>query len=264
MKERFSGAVLAVGVFLILALSCGRSAPCGAEPEVGPALAPETAEALDRMDAAGKTIKTLRAKFDYELNQTLYEDVQNRKGKLLFGAPNRLRFEFIDEPRETFIFDGRNLYHKKDATRQLVIWEVRLPDEPPVDSFELGKTPLPMPFGQKKEDVLRHFNVTRDKKEEAADEDKRIVLALVPKKGSQLAASYGRICLWVEAKTYLPTRARLWDTSENITTIDFHHIEMNPQVAEQDFERPGVPGDWEIVIHEKEPQASGTGSEGGL
>ncbi len=86
-------------------------APAKAEPEKVPAAeAPPPAdvvEVLDKMDAAGKDFKTVRAKFDYELNQTLYEDVQKRKGELVYRMPNLLRFEFLDKPQETFVFDGR-------------------------------------------------------------------------------------------------------------------------------------------------------------
>jgi outer membrane lipoprotein-sorting protein len=252
---------------LIVAIAASLTGPARAQSaETSPAeplavpspqqvLAPETQELLDRMDEAGRKIETLQAQFDYELNQTLYEDVQKRKGKLLFRAPNLLSFEFTDRPRETFVFDGRILYHKKDATKQLIIWEIRRAEEPALDSFELGKTPFPMPFGQKKEAVLKHFDVTRDAAEESRDKENRGVLVLKPKKDTPLAETYTAIALWVEAKTFLPTRARLWDTSENITTIDFHSIVINKNVDAKMFARPEVPEDWEIVHHAKEPEA---------
>lgn len=214
--------------------------------------APDVAEVLDKMDAAGKEFKTISARFDYELNQTLYEDVQKRKGELSYQAPNLLRFEFTDRPQETFVFDGRMLYHRKDATRQLILWEIRLPEEPPVDSFELGKTPFPLPFGQRKEAVLKHFTVARDAKEEAADKEKRTVLVLVPKKDTDLARDYRQILLWIDPAKHLPTRARLLDSSENVTTVDFHHIEMNKAVDAKSFTRPAVPEGWEIISHPKE------------
>jgi outer membrane lipoprotein-sorting protein len=239
----------------LAASASGQSADTPQENRPPAPLAPETQELLDRMDEAGRKMETVRAPFDYELNQTLYDDVQKRKGELLFRAPNLLRFEFTDKPRETFIFDGRILYHKKDATKQLILWEIRRPEEPAVDSFELGKTPFPMPFGQKKEAVLKHFDVSRDKDEEARDKEKRSVLALKPKKDTPLAETYTSIALWADPKTFLPTRARLRDTSENITTIDFHHIETNANVDSKAFARPDVPEDWEIVHHEKEPEA---------
>ena len=253
---------------LIVALAASLAAPACAQSaetsEAQPpaaatvpqqALAPDTQELLDRMDAAGREIETLRAQFAYELNQTLYEDVQKRKGELVFRAPNLLSFEFTDRPRETFVFDGRILYHKKDATKQLIIWEIRRPEEPALDSFELGKTPFPMPFGQKKEAVLKNFDVSRDAAEESRDKEKRGVLVLKPKKDTPLAETYTAIALWVDAKTFLPTRARLWDTSENITTIDFHTIAINKNVDAKMFARPDVPEDWEIVHHAKEPEA---------
>ena len=226
------------------------SAQTPAAPETPPPA--DVVEVLDKMDAAGKEFKTIRSKFDYELNQTLYEDVQKRRGELLYQAPNLLRFEFTDKPQETFVFDGRTMYHKKDATKQLILWEVRLPEEPAVDSFELGKTPFPLPFGQRKDAVLKHFTVSRDAKEEAADKEKRTVLVLVPKKDTPLARDYAKILLWLDAKQSLPTRARLVDTSENVTTVDFHHVEVNKDVDTRQFTRPTVPEGWEIVTHPKE------------
>jgi len=215
-------------------------------------LAPEVAEVLDKMDAIGKQFKTIRSRFDYELNQTLYEDIKKRKGELYYQAPNHLRFEFTDKPQETFTFDGRTLFHKNDATRQLIIYELRLPSEPPVDSLELGKTPFPLPFGQHKDAVLKHFGVSRDAKEEAADKEKRAVLILEPKKDTPLEKDYTKILLWVDTKTWLPTRAKLYDTSKNETTVDFHHTESNKDTDAKLFERPDVPKDWEVVTHPKE------------
>jgi outer membrane lipoprotein-sorting protein len=254
-----------VAILASIALAIGSGALRAGEPASPPPEKPEAekpaaetappadvVEVLDKMDAAGKEFKAIRAKFDYELNQTLYEDVQKRKGELLYQAPNLLRFEFTDRPQETFVFDGRVMYHKKDATKQLILWEVRLPDEPAVDSFELGKTPFPLPFGQRKTAVLKHFTVSRDAKEEAADKDKRAVLVLVPKKDTPLARDYAKILLWIETKQYLSTRARLVDTSENVTTVDFHHIECNKDIDAKSFVRPAVPDGWEIVTHAKE------------
>ena len=125
-------------------------------------------------------------------------------------------------------------------------------DEPAVESFEIGKIPFPLPFGQKKAAVLKHFTVSRDATEEGKDKAKRRVLSLVPKKGTDLAKDYMRILLWIDGKQNLPTRARLYDTSENITTADFHHIETNKTIDAAQFTRPKVPEDWEIVTHAKE------------
>jgi outer membrane lipoprotein-sorting protein len=244
-----------IGFVVFAARAAETAAPpkdAAEKPAVEAPPAPDVVAVLDKMDAVGKDLKTLRAKFDYELNQTLFEDIQKRKGELTYEAPNHLRFEFTTKPQEVFIFDGRTLFNRKDATRQLFIWELRAPDEKPVESLELGKTPFPLPFGQKKEDVLKHFSVTRDAKEEEADKDKRPVLALVPKKDTPLAKDYTKILLWVDPKTALPTRARLYDTSENITTVDFHDIETNKAVDPKLFTRPTVPQDWETIFNARE------------
>ena len=256
---------IALAVFVIAPAFAGEAVapakpapdkPAAEAPEApeaaAPPPAPETVEVLDKMDAAGKDFKTIRAKFDYELNQTAYEDITKRKGDLAYVAPNLLRFEFTDKPQETFVFDGRVLYHKKDATRQLIVWELRLPAEPQVESLELGKTPFPLPFGQKKEQVLKFFTAARDAKEEAADSGKRAVLALTPKKGAELAKDYKKVLLWVDAKTWIPTRARLFDMSDNVTTVDFRDIETNKDLDAKQFLRPSVPQEWEVVMHAKD------------
>jgi outer membrane lipoprotein-sorting protein len=251
-KTRCLLAIL-LGALMIAPAFAGEPAPEKPAAEaVAPPPAPETIEVLDKMDAAGKDFKTVRAKFDYELNQTAYDDITKRKGDLAYVAPNLLRFEFTDRPQETFVFDGRVLFHKKDATKQLIVWELRLPTEPPVESLELGKTPFPLPFGQKKEQVLKLFAAARDAKEEAADKDKRAVLALTPKPGTELAKDYKKVLLWVDTKSWVPTRARLFDMSDNVTTVDFRNIEVNKDVDARQFTRPSVPQEWEVVMHAKE------------
>jgi outer membrane lipoprotein-sorting protein len=244
--------LLAAVLIALVAASVPAAEPAAPAAAEAPALAPDVAEVLDKMDAAGKDLRSVRSKFDYELNQTLYSDIKKRKGDLLYQAPNMLRFEFTDKPQETFVFDGRVLYHRKDPTKQLIVWELRLASEPPVESLSLGKTPFPLPFGQKKETVLKFFTPSRDAKEEAADPEKRAVLVLVPKKDSDLARDYAKVLLWVDAKTWIPTRARLFDTSENITTVDFHHIETNKDIDPKSFTKPSVPQDWEVMTHAKE------------
>jgi len=243
--------LLVAGAWLAPAARAEEAPGATAKAEAAEPLPAEVGRVLEKMETAGEALRTLRARFDYELNQTLYEDIRKRQGRLAYAAPNRLRFEFTDRPRETFVFDGRIGYHVKPSTHQLILWEMRTANEPPVEALTLGKTPFPMPFGQKKATVLKHFRVGRDAAAEKKDPKKRTVLALVPKKGTTLAQDYTRILLWIDTQRWIPTRARLLDVSENITTIDFHHIETNTDVAADRFTRPAVPGDWEVLEHQK-------------
>ncbi len=121
-----------------------------------------------------------------------------------------------------------------------------------MESLELGKTPFPLPFGQRKEEVLKQFTVTRDAEEEKTDKDKRTVLVLVPKPDTPLARDYTKILLWIDSKTSLPTRVRLFDPSENRTTFDFSDVEINKNVDAKMFTRPDVPQNWEIMNHPKD------------
>jgi outer membrane lipoprotein-sorting protein len=249
MRNTIVFAAFLIGLGLATAYAAEPAAPA-AEPEA--ALPPAVAALLDALDAAGKNIKTLTAKFDYVLNQVNLDDVTKRKGEITFKMPNLVKLVFTVKP-ETFIFDGRIMFHLTPATKQLDIVELRLPNEPPIESLELGKTPFPIPFGQKKENVLKFFTVSSDTTDKNADKKVRPAdLELVPKKGTPLARTYTRILLWIDAKTSLPTRVKLFDTSENETAVDFHDIELNKDVDNKTFARPDVPQSWEIITHGKE------------
>lgn len=247
-------------------------APPQSPPEAPAAATPpeETAEAdldpacaalLDEMDATGRKLKTVRARFDYELHQTLFDDVKRRKGMLAFRAPNHLRFEFTGRDAEAFIFNGRILYHRQDASKQLHVWEIRRADEPPVESFQLGKTPFPMPFGQRKETVLKYFEAKCEPGKDSPGAKEPSALVLTPKKGTELGRSYTRIKLWIDPETHLPTKARLWDPSENITTIAFEEVRTNEALPPETFDRPEVPAEWDVIPHRREAADPAAGEE---
>jgi outer membrane lipoprotein-sorting protein len=255
-------ALMAVGLTVAAAFAAEPAAPPAtpaAAPVADPPPAPDVEAVLDKMEDAGKNLKALSTPFNYEL-QTLYdkpEETQKRKGNLYFQSPNLLRLEFNDKDKspETFVFDGRKVFHRMDSVHELHIWELRAPGEKPVESLALGKTPFPVPFGQKKEDVLKAFTVKRDIDEEGRDkENKRSVLQLTPKPGTSLARDYKEIKLWIDPKTGQTTRIQLLDTSENRTTVDFTKIDINQNLKANLFARPvkeGEPG-WDVKLHEKE------------
>lgn len=228
-----------------------------------PSVPADVAAVLDKMDAVGKDIKTVTAKFDFELNQTAYDDKQKRKGEFAYQAPNHLRLTFTDTQPESYIFDGRNFYQKKDGIKQLTIWQVQLDSEPELAALTLGKTPFPLPFGQRGVEILKEFTVTRDGAAEKEDKEGRKVLTLVPKAGTALASDYAKIMLWIEPKSCLPTRVRLFGKPENTVTFDFTEVQKNKEIDTKTFTRPEVPKDWQVTNHPKESeQDKGTGDKG--
>ena len=207
---------------------------------------------LQDMEARGKKIETGQADIDYEMNQTLLDDIQKRKGKVWYKKPNLFRLEFSTPKKETFVLDGRRLYEKRDASKQLIIYELRRADEKPIESLELGRSPFPMPFGQEAKQVKKHFTVALDTSAKKGKDQQ--VLVLVPKKKSPLARDYKKITFWVDTKTMLPTKVAAIDRSENILTVVFSKTTINKKLKKKLFERPRVGRDWEVIEHLKEPE----------
>jgi len=238
--------------------------PQAASPETDSEPLSPADQILFKMSRHGQKINTVQADFDYEMNQTLLGDIQKRKGKVWHKKPNLFRLEFTTPTKETFVFDGRRLYEKRYAAKQLIIYEIRRPDEKPVESLEIGRSPFPMPFGQKAQAVKQHFEVTLGTPDAtnsgATEPDKPAktqpvptveVLVLTPKKKSSLAKDYKKMEFWVDTKTWLPTKIVTVDMSENILTIVFHKTVVNKKVKKNMFTAPAVPADWETIEHLK-------------
>ena len=200
---------LAVALASLIGMSLAFAPAFAAEPApppkapAEPAVAADVAAVLDKMDAVGKDLKTVTAKFDYELNQTAYDDKQKRKGELQYQAPNLLRFAFTDTPPE--------------------ILHLRRPQPLPEEGWHQAIDHLADPAGRRSragavagtwedavppalrpaqgggaEAVHRH---ARRRRGEEADKDGRTVLTLVPKADTPLARDYAKIMLWIDPKT---------------------------------------------------------------
>ena len=61
--------------------------------------------------------------------------------------------------REWYLFDGRWLYEAIERVRQVTKRQIAKPGEK-IDLFDLETAPFPLPFGQKKEKILKNFEVS--------------------------------------------------------------------------------------------------------
>ena len=121
---------------------------------------PEVDRILERLEAAGRTIKDLRSQVSYKIVNPLIEDEIIKKGELFFKSdePNSrflVRFdqtiqeETVDRKKEWHMFDGRWYTEARESTKQIIKREV-VGKGDQIDPFEIGKGPFPLPFGQKK------------------------------------------------------------------------------------------------------------------
>ncbi len=258
-KRMLSGGwAWSVGVILGMALcACGEAVTT--QPGTRPATTqevksvdPKVDAILDRLENSGKGIRDLTAKVTHELYQIIPDDRQTKSGIVRYrSAQNGQEPKFMihfdtlvhDDlklnQKEWFCFDGKWLREIREHTRSAIDREVVAADEK-FDAFKLGEGPFPLPFGQKKSEILKEFDVTLAKpdKDDPAETDH---LILVPKKDSRFVKKYKKLEFWVERKRALPVRVISHDTHSNIITANFKEIQINTGIPESQLwiEVPG-------------------------
>jgi hypothetical protein len=97
---------------------------------------------------------------------------------------------------ERHLFDGQWYTELQSRTRSYTRREIRKPDDPG-DPYKIGQGAFPLPFGQKKEDILREFDVQRL---DAAPDDPPDTdhLRLTPRTGTKTEQTYKRLDFWID------------------------------------------------------------------
>lgn len=218
-----------------------------------PAVSPQAEAILDRVEAAGAKALAIKAHMKYVRNQTLVKDVTTRDGSVAYlkqidrneGKPVehvffRIQFDnlqtedFVSTKRETYSFDGRFLHELNEKTEQFIHHEVVRAGQV-LDPTRLGQGPFPAPFGQRKEDVLANFSVSLVAPA-AGDPKGTDHLDLTPLKGADLARKYRRVHLFVSRDLNIPIRMVTESTDDELVTVDFTDIELNPKLTPADFQ----------------------------
>lgn len=242
------------------------TAPAGSQPAVDP----EVDEILTRLEL--REIKDLAARvtwrleyvidpddFTVKLGRIWYED-RDPVARFLIHFDTRISGERRDKSDEQHVFDGR-WYTKIDArTKSVERYEVRRPDDP-VDPYRVGEGVFPVPFGQKKEEILREFEVTKVPPAEK-DPPGTDRLHLVPRQGTQTGESYKELDFWIERDgpaVGLPTRVRVAKLDgtgklNSYITITFDEPKINAGLEPKVFEIT-IPAGYTVSEERLEPIA---------
>lgn len=201
---------------------------------------------LDRLEEKGRIIKGLTCRLVY--THVLIDPVESRKvkeGTLLFARaePNsRFLVQFdkmiadgvIRKSAEYYGFDGRWLIERNDRARTIHKYEVAREGERR-DPFRIGEGPFPLPFGQKRAEILANFKVTLEPFA-AGDPPQSDHLRCIPLPGTELATRYSRVDMYIDKRLELPVRL----VSENIKDesrieVDFKDINTDDAPAGSRF-----------------------------
>ncbi|MBN2582873.1 MAG: outer membrane lipoprotein carrier protein LolA [Planctomycetes bacterium] len=235
-----------------------------ATPEEPPAPDPDVDRILRLTEAAGDKVEKLAANFDYDEYETLLDDREFYEGRIVYRKPNRVFMEFTKGSKQSFRFDGRVFVDDRPDQKVRHIYPLRKPTEPEVEDLDVDKVPFPLPFGQKRDKVLRNFEVKyggkqplgpwagTSKKAKATDTKECEKLTLIPKPHGPLARDYQRMEFWIDPESGLPAQVRMIDKSDRILTVRFSDLETNDKVDAPDriFEEQPLPGGWDRFLHE--------------
>ena len=157
--------------------------------------------------------------------------------------------------QEWYLFDGQWLYQAVERTAQVTKQEVARLDKE-FDLFDLEKAPFPLPFGQKRETILRNFDVTLAAPA-AGDPANTDHLICIPKADSRLYRKYEQLDLFVHRDIHLPSRIVVTKNDGlEINTANFPDLSeksINAGVKSKDFEKPAAWKKFKEVVEELVP-----------
>ncbi len=256
---------------------------------------------LIALESADKDMKSLACDLLWSKEFYLGGDTHTRTGKLFFvdervgaapareGAPaaeKRRKFAVqieamkmqggkdakdarLDQSRVDYVFDGKVLVERKPNEKRIL--RHQLGGKAGADPLKIGEGPIPLPIGQKREDILARFDVEllpaeADLVSKDADPDDDVVklvrakangcvqLKLTPK------AEHAKECTFKEARLWfkrmpavgdapgrlLPQMARAKDKQDNTDTVLLIGVKVNVEVTSA-FDT-AVPKGWEEQI----------------
>jgi outer membrane lipoprotein-sorting protein len=214
-------------------------------------------ETLDALCEVGKDLKSFAA--DVKLNESdlISQDTTTRTGKVWYQkkaeGDARLRVTFdkrtqdgaTQEQKIDYLLDKGWLVDRNYARKLEINRQVLRPGEK-INLLKLGEGPFPLPIGQKREDVLKQFEVKHV--ELATNEMPNAMhLMLTPKPGTQFDRKFTSIDVWVDFKTSMPRRIETIDKNGTMSRgTDLENVKLNVEIPDADFKLPEVRGgDWQ-------------------
>lgn len=228
-----------------------------AEPATAPArhVDPEVERLLERLEKKGEQITDVEADITYVRVDPVLEDRQEYRGIIRFkeDTPNPvffIRFDsfrhegIVRDSKEWHVFDGQWYSEARESTRTIVRRQIVRPGET-LEVFRIGEGPFPLPFGQRKDDILANFEVRRIEAPEGAPPNSDHI-ECTPLPGSPMADRYDAIHFSIDRALDLPVRVSTTEKQEGIQiTALLNNVRINPGLAASALKLPEL-SDYQI------------------
>ena len=244
------------------------------EKDVRQGVDPKLLSVLDKLETMGETLKDLRAELSLEKWETLVDDRSTKDGRLYYQRnKDAIRFRISFEKtrwgqrtiadKEDFVFADGWMTHREGRSKREDRYPVTRPGQKDTDLMRIGKSPLPIPIGQKTEDILKKFEVSLMDADEKTDPPKikTVHLKLVPRQGTELAMSHTRLEFWLTQPECLPVRSQWENDSGDIFTAEMTKLRVNKKMKKRVFKLPKRPSGYEVKVHPLPDEPDELGNE---
>jgi len=223
-------------------------------------------EILDRVDQQSARLADYSARMRLDSRDGLSEETERRFGHIYFQVEQPKRraavvfTQTVDpsgrgrERLEHYVYADGILSDYDHEAKRLTRRELARPGDTR-DPLRLGDGPVPIPFGQRKVDILKAFTVTAGPAPpgDLVKEPESVVgLHLVPREGTLLAEK-GRmqsIDLWLDKATASPVAVRLHEADGDQVSAKFSSPRINQGLDDESrrwLDAPQVdPREWRI------------------
>jgi hypothetical protein len=253
---RRSGCGRSAGIIAVLAVGV---TAWGQVPVSGPVLDPTVDRILTRLET--RQVHDLRAKVSWKLRYVVdtEEDALTKQGEIWYRQDEPVARFLVRFDRkivggrahkldERHLFDGRWYVEMNSETKTFTRREIRREGDP-TNPYRLGEGPFPVPFGQKKQDVLKEFDVALVPPM-ASDPPQTDHLRLTPRPGSKTGESYRVVDVWIAQEgpiAGLPIKVESVKLDpggqvNSFLTITFEDARLNQGFSTSVFELAPPPG----------------------
>jgi len=184
-----------------------------------PTPAVELDDLLQRFDLVQESIHTMSAEFTETTKSTLLKDVIVAKGKLYLTKPAAVRWEYTSPEEMRFViandtYTGYFPVRKQAERRDIRRWGEQL--------FRV------LGIGQTSAQLAKFYKIQIV--EEETPVAGRVLLVLDPKK-RRVRKRMESVRFWIDEQTLLPVRIEYRTHSGSTRSIEFDHIEINPELS---------------------------------
>ena len=215
---------------------------------------------LQQLEDRGASVVDLECQVKYTIEDVLADDYFTKFGRIIYRhqEPNPVflvyfekmhQGEIVTRKREWYHFDGQSLWEVKEAAKNKIQHQVVKPGEK-IDLFDVEESPIPIPFGQKKNQIQRNFLVVlvSPVKGDPKDTDH---LVCTPKPDSRLAKDYERLEFYVSRSLHLPVKIVSVQRGGNqVNTAVFPDLtdqSINTGLSDAAFELPAETRKWKTI-----------------